>query len=39
MGLAIEGDSIGVCKACIKDAEALRIQHFPFYLVKATSLI
>jgi hypothetical protein len=39
MGLATEGDSIGVYKACIKDAEALRIQHFPLYLVKATSSI
>jgi hypothetical protein len=39
MGLAIEGDSIGVYKAYIKDAKALKIQHFPLYLVKATSLI
>ena len=39
MGLATEGDSIGVYKACIKDTKALRIQYFPFYLVKTISLI
>ena len=24
MGLAIEGDNIGICKACIKDANSLK---------------
>ena len=24
MGLAIEGNNIGVCKACIKDADSLK---------------
>jgi len=24
MGLATEGDNIGVCKACIKDADSLK---------------
>ena len=24
MGLAIKGDNIGVCKACIKDADSLK---------------
>ena len=39
LGLAMEGDNIGVCKACIKDTKALKIQHFPLYLVKAISSI
>ena len=25
MGLATEGDNIGVCKACIKDANSLKV--------------
>ena len=24
MGIAIEGDNIGICKACIKDADSLK---------------
>ena len=29
MGLAIEGDNIGVCKACIKDANSLKDPTLP----------
>ena len=28
MGLATEGDNIGICKACIKDAEGLKDPTF-----------
>jgi len=32
MGLAIEGDNIGVCKACIKDANSLKyLILFPLF--------
>jgi len=30
MGLAIEGDNIGICKACIKDTNSLKNLAFPF---------
>ena len=29
MGLATEGDNIGVCKACIKDADSLKDPTLP----------
>jgi hypothetical protein len=29
MGLAIEGDNIGICKACIKDADSLKDPTLP----------
>ena len=29
MGLAMEGDNIGVCKACIKDANSLKNPALP----------
>ena len=29
MGLAIEGNNIGVCKACIKDANSLKDPTLP----------
>ena len=29
MGLAIEGDNMGVCKACIKDANSLKDLTLP----------
>jgi len=29
MGLAMEGDNIGVCKACIKDADSLKDLTLP----------
>ena len=29
MGLATEGDNIGVCKACIKDADSLKDLTLP----------
>ena len=32
MGLAMEGDNIGVCKACIKDADSLKyLTLFPLF--------
>ena len=32
MGLAIEGNNIGICKACIKDANSLKyLTHFPLF--------
>ena len=32
MGLATEGDDIGVCKACIKDADGLKdLTLFPLF--------
>ena len=29
MGLAMEGDNIGICKACIKDANSLKDPTLP----------
>jgi hypothetical protein len=29
MGIATEGDNIGVCKACIKDADSLKYPTLP----------
>jgi hypothetical protein len=29
MGLAIEGNNIGICKACIKDADSLKDLTLP----------
>ena len=32
MGLATEGDNIGICKACIKDANSLKdLTLFPLF--------
>ena len=39
MGLATEGNNIGIYKACIKDADSLKNLTFLPYLVKAISLI
>ena len=39
MGLAIEGDNIGVYKACIKDTNSLKDLTFLPYLVIAMGLI
>ena len=38
MGLAIEGDNIGVCKACVKDADTLKDLTFPPLFGKSNGL-
>jgi hypothetical protein len=38
MGLAIEGDNIGVCKACIKDADSLKDLTLPFLFGESNKL-
>jgi len=38
MGLATEGDNIGVCKACIKDANSLKNLTLPPLFSKSNEL-
>ena len=38
MGLATEGDNIGVCKACIKDANSLKNLTIPLLFSKSNGL-
>jgi len=38
MGLVIEGDNIGICKACIKDADSFKILTFPLLFSKSNRL-
>ena len=38
MGLAMEGDNIGVCKACIKDADSLKYPTLPPLFGKSNGL-
>jgi hypothetical protein len=38
MGLATEGDNIGVCKACIKDANSLKNLTLPPLFGKSNEL-
>ena len=38
MGLATEGDNIGVCKACIKDADSLKDPTLPPLFNKSNGL-
>ena len=38
MGLAIEGDNIGIYKACIKDANSLKDLTLPSLFSKSTGL-
>ena len=38
MGLATEGDNIGVCKACIKDADSLKYLTLPPLFSKSNGL-
>ena len=38
MGLAIEGDNIGVCKACIKDTNSLKDPTLPPLFSKSNRL-
>ena len=38
MGLAIEGNNIGVCKACIKDANSLKDPTVPLLFGKSNGL-
>ena len=38
MGLATEGDNIGVCKACIKDADSLKDLTLPPLFGKSNGL-
>jgi hypothetical protein len=38
MGLAIEGDNIGVCKACIKDADSLKNLALPSLFSESNEL-
>src|SRR6266700_5958114 len=38
MGLATEGDNIGVCKACIKDADGLKDLTLPPLFSKSNGL-
>jgi len=38
MGLAIEGNNIGVCKACIKDADGLKDLTLPPLFSKSNRL-
>ena len=38
MGLAIEGDNIGICKACIKDANSLKDLTLPPLFSKSNRL-
>ena len=38
MGLATEGDNIGVCKACIKDADGLNNLTLPPLFSKSNGL-
>jgi len=38
MGLATEGDNIGVCKACVKDANSLKDPALPPLFSKSNGL-
>ena len=38
MGLAIEGNNIGICKACIKDADSLKDLTLPPLFSKSNRL-
>jgi len=38
MGLAIEGNNIGVCKACVKDANSLKDLALPPLFSKSNGL-
>ena len=38
MGLAIEGNNIGICKACIKDADSLKDPTLPPLFSKSNGL-
>jgi hypothetical protein len=38
MGLAIEGDNIGIYKACIKDANSLKNPALPFLFSESNKL-
>jgi hypothetical protein len=38
MGIAIEGNNIGVCKACIKDANSLKYPTLPPLFSKSNGL-
>jgi hypothetical protein len=38
MGLATEGDNIGVCKACVKDADTLKDPTLPPLFSKSNGL-
>ena len=38
MGLAMEGDNIGICKACIKDADSLKDLTLPPLFSKSNEL-
>ena len=38
MGLAMEGNNIGVCKACIKDADSLKDPTLPPLFSKSNGL-
>jgi hypothetical protein len=38
MGLAMEGDNIGICKACIKDADKLKDLTLPPLFSKSNGL-
>ena len=38
IGLAMEGDNIGVCKACIKDADCLKDPALPSLFGKSNEL-
>ena len=38
MGLAMEGNNIGVCKACIKDADSLKDLTLPPLFSKSNKL-
>ena len=38
IGLATEGDNIGVCKACIKDADSLKYPTLPPLFSKSNGL-
>ena len=38
IGLAMEGDNIGICKACIKDADSLKDPTLPPLFSKSNGL-
>ena len=38
MGLATEGDNIGICKACIKDADSLKDLTLPLLFSEGNKL-
>ena len=38
MGLAIKGDNIGICKACIKNADSLKDPTLPPLFSKSNGL-